>query len=200
MAASKSGSTVRLLSVGNPGGIVSGFEQVPDSDGVIGFGGGFVHVDAPQYTLWGAGLLAPRRDALVRWGAASGIAGAEEIIADLLGDKLLVVHRPEPAEVARIAAWLTIRFVGHIAGNGPHRSPRFLIRPTAGAEQNIEVDAAVYEFLLRADGATPMAALCARLEVQIVPVDEVVFHIYRWLPRLLRAGVLTLDVLPGIVP
>lgn len=200
MDASESGSTVRLLSIGNPGGIVSGFQQVPDGDGVIGLGGGFVHVDAPQYTLWGAGLLAPRRDALVRWGAASGIARTEDLIMEMVVDKMLMAHRPEPAEIARIAGWLTIRFVGHIAGNGPHRSPRFLIRPTAAAEQTIEVDAAVYEFLLKADGTTPMAAQCARLDVKIMPSDEVAFHIYRWLPRLLRAGILTLDVRSGTVP
>lgn len=191
-------SQFRLLSIGVPGGIISGFAGITDGEGVVRLGGEFVALEEPEYTLWDAGLLAPQRESLTRWGSDAGIADPDELIDAMLAGNLMTVHSADPAVAATEASRLTVRLVGHLTGNGPNRSPRFLVRPMAAGQAAVEVDAFVYEFLLRSRGPSSISARCARMDVRMpeagMGLDE---HIYQQLPFLLRNGIITLDLATG---
>jgi hypothetical protein len=190
----------RLLSLGVPGGIVSGVAGVRDGDGVVRLANEFVGLGQDEYRLWDAGFLAPRRDSLARWGADAGVTDPDQVIGVLIAGNLMAVQTDEPAAAAREATRLAVRLTGQLVGNGPHRSPGFPVRATAGDQSTVAVDALIYEFLLRADGMNSIAAQCAQMEALEAGLSAgLQEHVYRWVPILLRNGILALDIATGIV-
>ncbi len=184
----------RVLSVGTAGGITSGFDGLPDGGGLVRLGDDILSIDEEQYRLWDSGLLAPKMSALLQWAAHAGIDRPDEQLRELLTDHLMVEQARDPDELLRQAAAHAVRFIGYFIGNGPSRSPRFLVKAGAEASSVLAIDVVLYQFLLRADGTVPIAELCARLDIDGMPDDvDPARHVMEQLPVLLRAGVIGLE-------
>src|SRR4051812_30258524 len=104
-----------LLPVGMPGGINSGFPDVPNGWGTIRFGDHLEHVDRVTYRLWQRATAALSRDELVGWGTANGIGYAQLLVDELLQPGLLIdLESPDDTHIKSLLP-VTI---GECAGNG----------------------------------------------------------------------------------
>jgi hypothetical protein len=148
-----------LLPVGTPGGINSGFDGIPAGSGMVRLGRYIVHLDAGSYRLWRTAFAVPERDRFVAWARSEGLTDAEQRIVELESDELLVEECPAMPEKV---GGMVVRLVGECLGNGTEISPTFHVVGRNGTL--LAVNPYLYEILLRADGATPLALICGALE------------------------------------
>jgi hypothetical protein len=149
-----------ILPVGIPGGLNSGLGGLPTGTGMIRRGGEFIALEQRSYLLWRAAAATPEAAQLARWATESGIDQLETRIGSLLESELCVEHTATSTDVGRLAALL----IGECLGNGPQPSPRFVVRGATG--RRIDVDARVFEVLLRSDGMSDLGQLCATVDGQ----------------------------------
>jgi hypothetical protein len=148
-----------LLPVGTPGGINSGFDGVRDGSGIVRMGNNIGCLDLDGYRLWRAAAAAPQLDQLIAWGTSKGIPDAADRIRELGEAGLLVEEGPSAAEcIGRLA----LRLIGECLGNGTDVSPVFLVGGRKG--NRLQVDAYLFEVLLRCDGVSPVSITCDSLD------------------------------------
>jgi hypothetical protein len=178
---------VRLLQVGTPGGICSGLPDVPDRSGLVRLGRELLCVDEGLYRIWRACGAAPGRDELVEWAGGEGMPDAAGDVQSLLEMGLLATEGSPGLDS------LAIQMTGECLGNGEDGGRAFRLLGRDGALA--EVDPCTFEALLNCDGATPIAALCDRLEgSQPGPAADVYLRaLLAALPILVAAGAVRLD-------
>jgi hypothetical protein len=179
-----------LLPVGTPGGMNSGFDGIPAGSGTVRLGRYIVHLDAGTYRLWRVAFAAPDRDRFVAWARSDGVTDAEQRIAELESDELL--FEEGPATVERAGA-MVVRLVGECLGNGTEATSSFQVVGRNGTL--LVVNPYLYEILLRADGATPLAHICGALESAWPPSagTSSLEAFCQVLPELVRNQVVLLD-------
>ncbi len=150
-----------LLPVGIPGGVSTGFVGQPDRCGVVRCGGQTLGVAVETYLLWRAAAVTPDRGELTAWAHAQNLGDVELRLTTLLEAGLLV-ERSSGAVGLDGFAGLAVRLVGELLGNVTSPAGRFVVRGAGGAR--VEVDARVYEALLRTDGVTTIPAVCAEVD------------------------------------
>lgn len=148
-----------LLPVGTPGGINSGFEGIPGGSGIVRLGAKLISLDSSLYRLWRAAAAAPQAGELVSWGSAQGIPDVDDRVRALEDAELLISDGPE---VQRRIGRLAIRLLGECLGNGADISPAFLVLGRNNA--TLQVDAYLFEVLLRSDGVSPISDACDMLD------------------------------------
>jgi hypothetical protein len=148
-----------LLPVGTPGGVNSGFDGIPDGSGIVKLGDKLGCLDPGHYRLWRAAVTAPQAEQLIAWGTGQGIADAAERIRQLQEAELLIAEGP--AADKQIEG-LALRLIGECLGNGAEVSPVFLVRGRNGNQ--LQVDAFLFEVLLRCDGLNPISVTCETLD------------------------------------
>jgi hypothetical protein len=184
----------KVLAIGIPGGIVSGFTDVQAGEGLVRLGGNLMSLSPGEYQLWDASQLAPAIGPLLEQASHAGVAEPAQTLTELEAAGLVLTYGDEPGSVERVTTGLNARLTGRLIGNGPHASPRFLVSAHAAAAQ-LAVDALVYQFLLLADGRTSIADVCTRIDSGMPGPDvDAISHVASWIPRLLRAGLIVLDL------
>lgn len=183
----------RVLAVGVPGGITSGFAGLPAGAGLVRLGGTLMSLDEPEYRLWDAALVAPEVPALLGQASQFGIADPGALLDDLADARLVAEFPVRPPGPAALAAGLTASFTGYLIGNGPNESLRFLVR-AGGSERQLPVDVIIYQFLLLTDGQAAIAETCGRIDPPAAAGPDVTGHVLAALPVLLRAELIRLDV------
>jgi hypothetical protein len=183
----------RALAIGISGGITSGFADIPDGGSIVRLGGGLLSLSEDEYKLWQAGQLAPTTEQLLEEARLAGIADPGQTLAELKAESLVITCTDDRESIQRIANALTVTFTGRLLGNGPHQSPHFLVGD--GATPPLTVDVVVYQFLLWADGRTSIAEQSAGIDAQRLDPDfDTTVHVASWIPTLLRAGLIRLDL------
>jgi hypothetical protein len=184
----------RVLAVGTPGGVTSGFAGLPDGGGLVRLSDRVFSLDEEDYKLWDASQLAPAAGPLLEQAGRDGVADPAAVLARLEAARLVTAYTDEPGSAHDLAATLSIRLTGRLIGNGPYQSPYFLVAPHGAAPQ-LRVDAVVYQVLLWADGKTSIAGLCARIDTAAAgPAFDAGRHVTGWIPMLMRAGLIGLDL------
>lgn len=187
----------RVLAVGTPGGVTSGFGGLPDGGALVRLGDSLSSLDEDDYKLWDVSQLAPAAGALLDQAGRAGVADPAAVLARLEAARLVMAYADEPGPVRDMAARLSVRLAGRLVGNGPHQSPYFLVA-AYGAAPQLRVDAVVYQFLLWADGRTSIAGLCAKIDTTAAgPAFDAARHVVGWIPTLMRAGLIGLDLADG---
>jgi hypothetical protein len=187
----------RVLAVGTPGGVTSGFGGLPDGGALVRLGDSLSSLDEDDYKLWDVSQLAPAAGALLDQAGRAGVADPAAVLARLEAAHLVMAYADEPGPVRDMAARLSVRLAGRLVGNGPHQSPYFLVAAYGTAPQ-LRVDAVVYQFLLWADGRTSIAGLCAKIDTTAAgPAFDAARHVAGWIPTLMRAGLIGLDLADG---
>jgi hypothetical protein len=179
-----------LLPVGTPGGINSGFDGIPAGSGTVRLGRYLVHLEPETYRLWRIAFATPERDHFVEWARSEGVTDAEQRIAELESDELLIEEGP--AMVERVGA-MVVRLLGECLGNGTKPTSRFQVAGRNGTL--LAVSPFLYEILLRSDGATTLALICGALE-SAWPTSAGTSSLEafcRALPELVRNQVVLLD-------
>ncbi len=182
--------------VGVPGGVWWGVEQVPDGGGVVRLGDELRGLDPPLYRMWRAAGAAPTAEQLGDWSVGAGIGDWEPRLAWLIDEGLVLEGSPNgdtQAKIGRLVAHLT----GDCVGNSPEQPASILLVGRDGAR--VQVDAYLFEVLVRSDGASAIADVCARLD-QAMPLAgerSYVTHLAEGLPALVSSGVLRLDAAQG---
>lgn len=148
-----------LVPVGRPGGINSGFEEIPLGSGIVRLGDKVMCLGFPEYRLWRAAAAAPQAEDLVAWGSAEGIDDAAGRLGRLRDAGLLVEEGPD---LRSQLGGITLRLLGECLGNGTQISPAFFVRGRTKAR--VQVDAYIFETLLRCDGGRPVSATCEQLD------------------------------------
>lgn len=178
-----------LLPVGVAGGLVSGLPGVPPGSGLVRHGEELMYLDAARFRLWQATWAAPDPSVLLSWAARAEIAEAESLLR-ILQDARLVIELGDDHRLH--AARLALRLTGQCLGNGTKAAPTFSVLGRLGL---LQVDAAVFETLLRSDGVTSLAGLCQSVDRSLAPgevtAEVALFHA---LPLLIRAGVAGLNL------
>jgi hypothetical protein len=188
-----SGASPRILAVGTGGGVTSGFVGVP-AGGFVRAGSRMYSLSEDEYQLWDASQLAPAAGPLLEQAGHGGVADAAAVLAELEAARLVLTYTGQPGSWRSLAAGLTIRLTGRLIGNGPHQSPSFLVASSATAPQ-VQVDPVVYQALLWADGRTSIAGLCSRIDTRAAgPAFDAAQHVVSWIPRLMRTGLIKLDL------
>jgi hypothetical protein len=184
----------RVLAIGTPGGVASGFANMRGGDGLVRLGGGLMSLSADEYKLWDASQLAPVAWPLLEQASHAGVVEPTRTLLGLETAGLVLTCADEPDSVRRVTSGLSARLTGRLIGNGPYTSPRFLVSAHAAAPQ-LTVDVVIYQFLLWADGRTPIADLCAQIDLgESPPGFDAAAHVAGWIPRLLQAGLIGLDL------
>jgi hypothetical protein len=148
-----------LLPVGTPGGVNSGFDGIPDGSGIIRLGEKLVYLDLNLYRLWRAVGAAPQTAELRTWANAHGIVAVDDCIRALEDAGLLIEEGPDvQLRVGRLA----LRLIGECLGNGEHINPMFLVLGRNNVQ--LQVDAYLFELLMRCDGVSPISAMCESLD------------------------------------
>ncbi|MGD0607532.1 MAG: hypothetical protein ABSA53_28610 [Streptosporangiaceae bacterium] len=178
----------RLLPVGTPGGINSGLEGMPAGSGIVRRGNEFIGLDLSLYRLWRAAAAAPQAGDLISWGTARGIPDAGDRVRALTDAGLLV--EDGPAAHHRIGR-LALRLLGECLGNGADSSPAFLVLGRGGIQ--MQVDACLFEILLRSDGVSPVAATCDALDASRPGRRPGLEALIEGLPLLVRNQVVLLE-------
>jgi hypothetical protein len=179
-----------LLPVGTPGGIISGFEGIPASSGIVRLGAQLIHTDLSTYRLWRAAAAAPEQKQLVAWGESREITETEERIEALKEDGMIIEQNPDlPSAVGALA----VRLIGECLGNGGRPGPQFAV--IGRSDTRLLIDAYLFEILLRSDGVTKVAVLCdlfdgLRPEAGLRPCLD---SLTEGLPMLIRNEVVILD-------
>ena len=177
----------RMLAVGTPGGVTSGFADLPDGGGLVRLAGSVLSLGEDEYRLWDASQLALAAGPLIEQARHDGVADPAAVLTELEAARLVVAHADEPDSVRSMAADLSARLTGRLIGNGPHQAPYFLVAPQ-GAAPRLRVGLVVYQFLLWADGRTSIAGLCAKIDTEAAgPGLDATKHVVSWIPLLMRA-------------
>lgn len=177
-----------LVPVGTPGGINSGLDGVPDGSGIVRLGSELVVLDPGMYRLWRAAAAAPQAGDLISWAAAQGIADAEARVRALADAGLLVAGGPDARQrIGRLA----LRLLGECLGNGTDRGPAFVVLGRGATP--VQVDACLFEILLRADGVSPVAATCEALDAARPGQPPGIETLAAGLPFLVRSEVVALE-------
>ena len=148
-----------LLPVGTPGGINSGFDELPAGSGIVRLGDKLMSLDLSHYRLWRAAAAAPQAEELVSWGTAEGINDAADRVSQLADAQLLIQDGPE---VQRRIGRLALRLLGECLGNGTDISPTFVV--LGRNKTQLQVDAYLFQILLRSDGVSPVSVTCDTLD------------------------------------
>lgn len=151
-----------------------------------------VHLDAGTYRLWRMAFAVPERYRFVAWARSEGVTDAEQRIAELESDELLFEECPDmPEKVGAMA----VRLIGECLGNGTEATVSFQVVGRNGTP--LVVNPYLYEILLRSDGATPVARICAALESTWPPsaATSCLEAFCRVLPELIRNQVVLLDAI-----
>jgi hypothetical protein len=184
----------RILAVGTPGGVTSGFADLPDGGGLVRLGRTLLSLSEYEYKLWDASQAAPTAGPLLEQAVRAGVADPPAVLAELEAARLVTTYADEPSSTRSLAAALSIRLTGRLIGNGPHRSPQFLVA-AVGATRQLRVDVVVYQVLLWADGRASIAGLCAKIDTEKPdPAFDAEKHVVGWIPSLMRAGLIGLDL------
>jgi len=148
-----------LLPVGTPGGVNSGLDGIPPGSGIVRLGDKLIHLDLSLYRLWRAAAAAPQDAALTSWGTAHGIPDVDEGLRALEDAELLIEVGPGlEHRIGRLA----LRLIGECLGNGTDISPTFLMLGRKNAR--LQVDAYLFEILLRCDSVSPISIICEALD------------------------------------
>jgi hypothetical protein len=148
-----------LLPVGTPGGINSGLDGIPDGNGVVRLGEDLVGLDWNLYRVWRAAAAAPQVEELRTWANTNGILAVDECISVLRDAGLLIEDGPHARlHVGRLA----LRLIGECLGNGSELSSTFFVVGRNNVQ--LQVDAYVFELLMRCDGLHPISAMCDLLD------------------------------------
>jgi hypothetical protein len=179
-----------ILPVGTPGGINSGFDGVRAGSGIVRLGTQLLCLDLDMYRLWRAAAAAPEIGRFISWGAAEGISDVPDRVRALEAAGLLVEDGPD---VKLRIGCLALRLIGECLGNGAEANPAFLVLGRNRAQ--LQVDANLFEVLLRSDGVSPVSVTCdtldaARLESERRPHIEMLTE---GLPVLVRNEVILLE-------
>ena len=180
-----------VIPVGTPGGICSGFGEVPDGCGIVRLGGGMLALEPNPYRLWQAAAAAPQRGDLIEWALAESIQDPEALIQTLEEAGLLIEERSGVEDrVGRLA----IRLAGECHGNGGERGAEFTVIGRNGAA--LKVDLHFFEILLRSDGVSPVSILCNGLDRAQPELDHppCLEALVVGLPLLVRNGIVRLDL------
>jgi hypothetical protein len=148
-----------LLPVGTPGGINSGFDGIPVGSGIVRLGDKLIYLDLNHYRLWRAAAAAPQAEKLITWGTTQGIPDAADRVRQLEDADLLLQDGPD---VQHRIGRLALRLVGECLGNGGDISPAFLV--LGRNQKQLQVDAYLFEVLLRSDGVSPVSLACDTLD------------------------------------
>jgi hypothetical protein len=188
------GRETRLLAVGTPGGIVSGFEGLPDGSGVVKLGDQLLSLDAARYRLWEAIHVAPTYAALHALAGAEANESAESLLPPLMDAGLIVDWTDDGDRFTILAQAHSVRFIGRLLGNGGRRNEAFVLGET-GSRAVARVDSLLYEFLLWTDGQASIVDRCRRLDTSSFGLAvDAVQHVVAALPVLMRTGMIQLDV------
>lgn len=178
-----------LLPVGTPGGINSGFEDMPAGSGLVRRGGQLLCLDRGAYRLWRAAAAALQSDELLSWGSDLGITDVGGRLGELKEAGLLI---EETSDVHAVVGRLAVRLVGECLGNGTEIRPDFLVLGRNNTQ--LRLDAFLFEILLRSDGVTPVAAICRQLDELRQPGQRPSIEtLTAGLPALVRNEVVQLD-------
>jgi hypothetical protein len=184
----------RALAIGTSGGVTSGFAGIRDGDSLVRLGGSLISLSEDEYKLWDASQLAPAVGPLLEQARQAGIPEPARRLLDLEAASLVITRADEPESVRSMAAGLSARLTGRLAGNGPHQSPRFLVSARAAAPQ-LTVDVVVYQFLLWTDGRRSIAQVCTEIDTGPEGASfDAAAHVVGWIPALLRASLIGLDL------
>ena len=148
-----------LLPVGTPGGINSGFDGIPAGSGIVRFGDKLICLDPSLYRLWRAAAAVPQAGDLISWGTAQGIQEVGDRVRALGDAGLLIQDGPK---VQHRIGRLALRLLGECLGNGTDISPAFLV--LGRNKTQLQVDAYLFEVLLRSDGVSPVSVTCDTLD------------------------------------
>jgi hypothetical protein len=148
-----------LLPVGTPGGVNSGFDGIPDGSGIVKLGDKLIYLDPSLYRLWRAAAAAPQTVELISWGIAQGIPDVAECVQALEDAELLIEEGPD---VQRRVGGLAVRLIGECLGNGQDINPMFLV--LGRNDIQLQVDAYLFEVLMRCDGVSPISVMCESLD------------------------------------
>jgi hypothetical protein len=148
-----------LLPIGTPGGINSGFDGIPVGSGIVRLGDRLISLDLSLYRLWRAAAAAPRAEELITWGTAQGISDVADRVRHLEDAGLLIKEGPD---VQQRIGHLALRLLGECLGNGTDISPAFLV--LGRNKTQLQVNAYLFEVLLRSDGVSPVSVTCDALD------------------------------------
>lgn len=183
-----------VLAIGTQGGVASGFANMQDGEGLVRLGGSLMSLSPDEYKLWDASQLAPATGPLLEQASQAGVAEPARTLLGLEKAGLVLTCSDEPGSVRHLTTGLSARLTGRLIGNGPHASPAFLVSAHAAAAR-LTVDVVIYQFLLWADGRTPIADLCGQIDLGgSRPVFDAAAHVAGWIPRLLQVGLIGLDL------
>src|SRR3954453_3175097 len=113
-----------LIPIGTPGGVTSGFGDVPDRSGLVRLGDRIFSLDFDLYRLWQRAASVPQHDALLEWAVQEGIEDAEERVQTLLETGLLL---NESADVSSRLSDLALCMLGELRGNGGDAAADFVV-------------------------------------------------------------------------
>jgi hypothetical protein len=134
-------------------------DGIPAGSGIIRLGSKLVHLDFGLYRLWRAAAAAPEAAALMSWGNAQGIPDVDGSVRALEDAELIIADGPEiHLRVGRLA----VRLIGECLGNGSQVSPTFRLLGRNNIQ--LQVDAYLFEVLLRCDGVSPVSIICDELD------------------------------------
>jgi hypothetical protein len=176
------------MPVGTPGGVCSGFGEMPDGSGIVRLGEQIVAMDAPMYRVWQAAAVVPQAEDLINWAAREGIAEPEDLIESLSGAGLFLEGQ---ADVESRIAGLALCLTGACVGNGADRNPSFGLLGSDGARVNVDVR--VFEIVLSANATVPLYATCAALDGARPGEQPYLKTLAAALPILVRNGVVRLE-------
>jgi hypothetical protein len=148
-----------LLPVGTPGGINSGFDGIPAGSGIVRLGDKLIYLDLSHYRLWRAAAAAPQVEKLITWGTAQGIPAVDDRVRQLEDAGLLIEDGPD---VQRRIGCRALRLLGECLGNGTDISTAFVV--LGRNKTQLQVDANLFEVLLRSDGVSPVSITCNALD------------------------------------
>ncbi len=178
-----------LLPVGTPGGINSGFDEVPSGSAIVRLGDKLMCLDFPHYRLWRAAAAAPQAEELITWGTAEGISDVADRMNRLREAELLIEDGPD---IQHLMGRLALRLLGECLGNGTDISPVFVV--LGRNKTQLQVDAYVFEILLRSDGVSPVSVMCGKLDAsQPRPGRPCIETLITSLPVLVRNEVVLLE-------
>jgi hypothetical protein len=184
----------RVLPVGTPGGILSGFEDHEDGMGLVRLGDELLSLDPRSYKLWHTLHVAPTETAAQALTARAQAEPQPDPLALLRDNGLATTWSRDPAGCVELTERHTVRFVGMCLGNGDGRAQAFMLGDLAG-EPRARVDVIVYEFLLSGDGRDSIAEECRRLEFDgPAATAGATAHVTAALPELMRSRLIRLDI------
>jgi hypothetical protein len=177
-----------ILPVGTPGGFCLA-PQTARRSGLIRVGDRIKLIDPAYYLVWRAAAAAPDVEELASWATGEGIEEVDEIITDLLNDALLLTPDEQPE--VRVGE-LALAFIGEGLSSDGEGGSTFTVIGSAGIR--LDVNAIVYDFLIRTDGTQASGSLCSALDAHRPTDAPATLHqLVKGLPLLVRSGVVRLN-------